>query len=247
MFQDPATKRAKMDQIQGPKSEFTDGSEPLFMMYTELTDYDDILVERRLKTIDNVVLFLRTSLSFSIRLTYQLQMTLFSAVVATLLTVTIPDLKRDAQDTSAFYLMNIYQLQVLSDSNTSLPSHPAQPPQFSAPKYAVWVNVLLFMSLCLNIFIALIALWIQGRVPRYLSDTVSPYLSPHYRAWMREILTSEFYDSRAYIPLMLMLWLSSSFFFSGLSVYLFNINRAVFGPILSCISLCFIIFFLAAH
>jgi Family of unknown function (DUF6535) len=169
-----------------------------------------------------------------------LQMSLFSAVVAALLSLTVPDLK---QDTSAFYLEKIYQFQVLSASNTSLPSTPAQPPQFSAPKYAIWVNALLFMSLCLNIFIALMALWIQRRVSRYLSDTESPQLSPHYRARMREILASEFYHLRANLPLMLMLGLSSLFFFSGLSLYLFNINRVVFGPVLGCICLCFIISF----
>jgi Family of unknown function (DUF6535) len=173
-----------------------------------------------------------------------LQMSLFSAVVAALLSLTVPDLK---QDTSAFYLKNIYQLQVLSGSNTSLPSTPAQPPPFSAPTYAIWVNALLFMSLSLNIFIALMALWIQRRVSRYLSDTESPQFDLHYRARMREILATEFYNLQATFPLIAMLWLSTLLFFTGLSLYLFNINRVVFGAILGCICLCFIAFFFILH
>ena len=82
-----------------------------------------------------------------------LQMSLFSAVVAALLSVTVLDIKQDSQDTSASYLENTYELQVLANSNGSHPFTPAQPSQFSAPKYAIWVNTLLLMSLCLKIFL----------------------------------------------------------------------------------------------
>jgi hypothetical protein len=49
------------------------------------------------------------------------------------LAVTVPDLRPNSQDTSAFYLRNIYQ--VLADPNvtgTSIPSPVAKPPSFSA-------------------------------------------------------------------------------------------------------------------
>jgi Family of unknown function (DUF6535) len=167
-------------------------------------------------------------------------MGLFSTAVAVLLTVTVPDLKQDPQETSAFYLDNIYRFQVLGDSNVSRPFTPAQPPQFSAPKYAIWVNTLLFMSLCLNIFAMILALLIRESVPQHLLVTESPKISPLYRARVREIVTSELYDSLAFWALRVMINLSAWFFFSGLSVYLFNINRTVFGPVFCCVCLCFI-------
>ena len=174
-------------------------------------------------------------------------MSLFSAVVATLLSVTVPDLKQDPQDKSAFYLENIYKLQTLSGSYVSFPSTPAQPPPFSAPKYAIWVNVLLFMSLCLNILIVLTALWIRGFVPGYLWIIGNPSFSPQHRARINDILSSEFSDSPAVSSLVLMLYLSPLLFFLGLSIYLFNINRAVFGPVFSGTCLFFIVVCFATY
>jgi Family of unknown function (DUF6535) len=167
-------------------------------------------------------------------------MSLFSAVVAALLSVTVADLKQDPQNTSAFYLENIYKLQ-LADSNASHPLTPAQP-RFSAPKTAILANALLFMSLCLNIFAAMQALTIRGFVPRYLLETESTQFSPHSRARTQEILASEWYDSKVFVTLAAILWLSPMFFFVGVSIYLFDINRAVFGPVLCCICLTFLVF-----
>jgi Family of unknown function (DUF6535) len=169
-------------------------------------------------------------------------MSLFSAVSASVLAVTIPDLKQNPQATSAFYLENMYKLQALASSDASPPVTLAQS-RFSPPQYAVWVNIFLFTSLCIDIFTAFMALWIRGRMRRYLVDTESPHISPHYRARMHEILVSEFYHSLAFIPLVVMLWLSPLLFFAGLSVYLFNVNRVVFGAVIGVIGLCFIAFF----
>jgi Family of unknown function (DUF6535) len=141
-------------------------------------------------------------------------MTLFSAVSASILAVTIPDLKPNPQATSA-----------------------------SPPLYVIWANIFLLASLCLDIFAAFMGLWIRGRVRRYLADTESPEIIPHYRARMHEILVTGFYHSPAIIPLVIMLWLSPLLFFAGLSVYLFNINRVVFGAVIGVIGLCCIAFF----
>jgi Family of unknown function (DUF6535) len=171
-----------------------------------------------------------------------LQMGLFSTVIAALLTVTVRDLKQNPQDTSAFYLNSIYnlQIQVLGDSNISHPFPPAQPPPFFVPKYAIWDNVLLFVSLCLNIFTAILALLLRESVPQYLFDTESPRITPFYRARMHEIVANELYHSRAFWALRVMMHLSAWFFFVGISIYLFNINQAVFSPVFCCACLCFI-------
>ena len=63
--------------------------------------------------------------------TRKTQSGLFSAMVAALLAVTIPDLKPNAQDTSAFYLENIFKLFANpNSSNASIPSALARPPVF---------------------------------------------------------------------------------------------------------------------
>jgi hypothetical protein len=167
---------------------------------------------------------------------------LYSTVIAALLSVTIPDLKQNTQDTSAFYLENMYKLQVLAGSNASLPSTPAQPPRFSAPKYAIWVNTLLFMSLCLNLFTAYLALWTRETLPDILLQIESPRYSPHNRARLLRILSSEWNSTLSFNVPFFSFLLSPLFFFVGISIYLFNLNKFVFGPILCCICLCFVAF-----
>jgi Family of unknown function (DUF6535) len=119
-------------------------------------------------------------------------MSLFSAVLAVLLSVTVPDLKQDPQDTSVFYLESMYKLQVLTGSTASLASTVAEPPRFSAPKSAIWVNTLLILSLCLNICAILLAMLMREILLTYLWQMGSPQFSPHYQARVNEILAAEF-------------------------------------------------------
>ena len=54
--------------------------------------------------------------------------------------MSVPDLKQNSQDTSAFYLANIYQ--ILTDPNVIIPRTPtpstmAIPASFSPPRYAL--------------------------------------------------------------------------------------------------------------
>ncbi|KAH9972987.1 hypothetical protein BGW80DRAFT_278189 [Lactifluus volemus] len=216
--------QAKMAHNWEPESIYTDSSGPLFNMYSNMTKNKDKNLKEAIHSMDSIILVT----------------TLFSTVIAALLALTIPDLRPIPQATAAFYLENMYKLQLLTNPNTSLSFTPTLSSQSSVSTNAILVNTLLLTSLCINIFLAFMALWIRGRVPRYLSDTESPQLSPHYRARMHEILSSGFYDSRIFVPLVLMQWLSPLFFFTGLSLYLFNINRVVFRAVLGCICLCFI-------
>jgi Family of unknown function (DUF6535) len=245
----PDASQAHMPQNQEPTSIFTDSSEPLFTMYLKKTGYSNKLVDSWTKYIDNVVIFVRIVFNLfhaASHIKLILQMSLFSAVVAALLSVTVADLKEDPQKTSAFYLENIYKLQ-LADSNASRSLTPDQPPLFSASKTAILANALLFMSLCLNVFAALMALSIRAFVPRYLLKTAFTQFSPHSRARTQEILASEWYDSKVFDALIAILWLSPFFFFVGVSVYLFDINRAVFGPVVGCICLAFVVDMLSTN
>jgi hypothetical protein len=63
---DPLSNLSQIAQIQQQKSEFTDSSEPLFDLYCNLTGYYTKRVEGKIRFIDNVVIFVRTSFLFSI-------------------------------------------------------------------------------------------------------------------------------------------------------------------------------------
>ncbi|KAI0293675.1 hypothetical protein B0F90DRAFT_1642276, partial [Multifurca ochricompacta] len=93
---------------------------------------------------------------------------LFSARVAALLAVSIQDIRPNPQDTSAFYLQSIYK--VISNASTTQAPTPltlANPPAFSPPKYAVWVNALWFLSFVISLTCAMLATLLQQWARRY--------------------------------------------------------------------------------
>jgi hypothetical protein len=73
--------------------------------------------------------------------TWQLQTGLFSAAVTALLAVTVQNLIPSSQDTSAFYLGNIYQV-LANTTHTPILFSVATSPTSSPPNYAIWVNSL---------------------------------------------------------------------------------------------------------
>jgi hypothetical protein len=86
--------------------------------------------ERTVIFVGNLCLYLHTDSPTKLIL----QAALFSAAISVFLALTIPDLKQNPQDTSAFYLENIYELQFLAESNGALPLAPVKLPGFSRPK-----------------------------------------------------------------------------------------------------------------
>ncbi|KAH9035985.1 hypothetical protein EDB83DRAFT_2677963 [Lactarius deliciosus] len=146
-----------------PHGNFVDGSGPIFSMYMEMaTEEDKKMAENWKADADGILIFTG----------------LFSAAVASLISVSIQDIRPNPQDTSNFYLANIYQ--TVADPNIS-GTLPTSPPQFSPPNYAVWVNSLWFMSLVISLTCALLATLLQQWARRYLKVTQSRY-SPHKRA-----------------------------------------------------------------
>ena len=145
--------------------------------------------------------------------------------------MTVQDLRPNSQDTSAFYLGNIYE--VLADPNvtrTSAPS-PAKPPPFSRPRYAVWVNSLWFLSLVMSLSCALWATSLHQWARRYIRLTQPARCGPEKRARMR----AYFFDGvdKMHVPwavegLPTLLHLSLFLFFGGLVIFLFNVDQEVF-------------------
>ncbi|KAI9432494.1 hypothetical protein H4582DRAFT_1795543, partial [Lactarius indigo] len=166
---------------------------------------------------------------------------LFSAAVAALVAVSIQDLRPNSQDTSAFYLQNIYQL--LADpnrSNVSIPPALANPPPFSPPIYAIWVNSLWFLSLAISLSCGLLATLLQQWARRYIKITQTRY-SPHKRARIRAFFAEGV--EKLHLPwaveaLPTLLHLSLFIFFAGLLIFLFNVHYTVFCTVIWWIGFC---------
>jgi hypothetical protein len=108
-------------------------------------------------------------------------MGLFAATIGTLLTISILDLKLNLQDTSTFYLENIYQL--LANPNTSdamIQSTLAKAPAFSPPRYVIWVNSLWFLSLAISLLGTIVAMLGQQWAYCYITAIWGASLMPLY-------------------------------------------------------------------
>jgi Family of unknown function (DUF6535) len=134
-----------------------------------------------------------------------------------------------------FYLANIYQL--LADPNISRASILAtqvQPPDFSPPTSAVLVNSLWFLSLVISLTSALLATMLQQWARRYLKITQPSRSMPHKRASIRAFFVhgvEKFHLPWSVETLPALLHLSLFLFFTGLAIYLFNINHTVFSAV----------------
>ncbi|KAI9429596.1 hypothetical protein H4582DRAFT_2134493 [Lactarius indigo] len=199
-----------------------DGSERILSMYLEMVlEEDKRLADSWEANADGVLIFAG----------------LFSAAVATLISVSIQDIRPNPQDTSTFYLSNIYQL--LADpnrSNVSLPS----PPPFSPPTYAVWVNSLWFLSLVISISCALLAALLRQWARRYIRVT-QPRFSAHARAHVHAYFAegvekSHLVQVAEACPTLL--HISLFLFLAGLAVFLWNINLTIFKLVLSWVGVC---------
>ena len=156
--------------------------------------------------------------------------------------MTVQDLRPNSQDTSAFYLGNIYQ--VLADPNVTLSSVPtpvATPPPFSRPRYAVWVNSLWFLSLVMSLSCALWATSLHQWARRYIRLTQPARCSPEKRARIRALFANgveEMHVPWAVEGLPTLLHLSLFLFFGGLAIFLFNVDHDVF----TCVFLWIVLF-----
>jgi hypothetical protein len=159
-----------------------------------------------------------------------------------LISVTIQDVYPNSQDTANFYLANIYQL--LADPNRSNFSLPSSPPTFSPPTYAVWVNSLWLLSLVISLTCALLATLLQQWARKYNTVT-QPRLGAHMRVSMHAFFSygvEKFLLPWAVEALPTLLHLSLYLFFSGLLVFLWNINLTMFRLVLAWVSICTVLY-----
>ena len=157
--------------------------------------------------------------------------------------MTVQDLRPDFQETSAFYLGNIYD--VLADPNVTRASPVAKPPPFSRPRYAIWENSLLFLSLVMSLSCALLATLLQQWARRYIRLTQLARTSPEGRAQTRAFYADgvdKMHIQWAVEGLPTLLHLSLFLFFGGLAVFLFNVDVELFTCVVCWIGLFLIVY-----
>ena len=157
-----------------------------------------------------------------------------------MISVSIQDLRQNPQDTSNFYLANIYQATINPNGPNNSRSLPSSPPPFSPPNHAVWVNALWFLSLVISLTCALLATLLQQWARRYLKITQSRY-TPHKRARIRAFFSEGV--EKCLLPwivdaLPTLLHISLFLFFTGLVFFLCNVNLTIFKLVLSWVGLC---------
>ena len=160
-----------------------------------------------------------------------------------MLALSVPSLQQNSQDTSNFYLANIYQQ--LNGSNPPIPSslvNPIEP--FSPTSSSVWVNCLWILSLVISLTCALLSTLLLRWARRYLK-VAYPRYSPHKKARIRAFYKNgveklQFSWMIELLPTLL--HISLFLFFAGLSVFLFSANRTIFKAVTAWIALCVILY-----
>ena len=157
-----------------------------------------------------------------------------------MISVSIQDIQQNPQDTSNFYLANIYQLLAEPNQSNISISLPTSPPPFSPPTFAIWVNLLWFLSLTISITCALLATLLQQWARRYLKVTQTRS-TLHKRARIRSFFAEGV--KKGLLPLAVealptLIHVSLVLFFAGLVVFLWNINLTIFKVVMSWISIC---------
>ncbi|KAF8462180.1 hypothetical protein DFH94DRAFT_677506, partial [Russula ochroleuca] len=217
----------------GPQKS-VDKSEALFSMYLDRSDEDDKKTTEKWKGETDAILIFTG---------------LFSAALAALLAISIQGIQSNPQDTSAFYLGNIFHL--LASATTVAPSPlsiPRFPPHlihlnFLRQNMQSWLfNSLWFLSLITSLTGALIAVFIQQWAHSYLRATGERH-SPKDRARIRAFHwegLENFYLHQVTRAVPILIHGSLFLFFSGLPIFLFNINRTVFNVVVTWLGLCLV-------
>ncbi|KAF8463414.1 hypothetical protein DFH94DRAFT_640437, partial [Russula ochroleuca] len=212
-------------------------------MYLDRSDEDDRKTTERWKgECDAILIFVsHLALEYHFRINTGAQTGLFSAALAALLAVSVQGLQPGPQEISAFYLKNIYHLLaiLLPPSPSSHPSHLIHLSSLHRNPRAVFVNSLWFLSLVMSPTGALLAVFIQQWARSYLHATQGRH-SPKDRARIRTFHVEgleKFHLHWVTRAVPILIHGSLFLFFSGLPIFLFNLNRTVFNVVVTWLGL----------
>ncbi|KAN0137372.1 hypothetical protein V8E53_004817 [Lactarius tabidus] len=148
---------------------------------------------------------------------------LLAATVAVFTGASVPGLKPDPRETSAFYLARASQMFAnASGVQIDIPYMPPDPAEFSPSRPAVWVNSFWFLSLALSLSCILLASSLQRWALRYGCTALD-------RADQRDEMRVTWLSR----VLPLTLRISISFFYAGLGVLIFDSLRVYLGILLA--------------
>ena len=155
---------------------------------------------------------------------------LFSSIVATFITLSLPQLSPDSNGQTVALLTQL--VNISSGSPVVVQNTP-----FKAPTSIVRVNVLWFLSLILSLSCALLATLMQQWARRYLGyaqNRGTPLKRVLIRAYMLDGV-EKFRLSRAVETMPILLHSSVFLFFAGLIDFLFTINKVAASFSLGCV------------
>ncbi|KAH9987554.1 hypothetical protein BJV77DRAFT_1186736, partial [Russula vinacea] len=218
------------DDLGGPsRPQSVDKSGALFSMYLDRSDEVFIKITEKWKGERDAILIFTG---------------LFSAALAALISVSVQGLQPGSQDTSTFYLGNIYHLLANTTSSQSIvPPTPSAPPIFSPQKTAVLVNSFWILSLLMSLTGAFIAVFIQqwAQVPPETQGLHSPRHRARIRTFHAEGVEKLYLHLGArVVPLLIQA--SLLLFFAGLPVFFFNVNHTVFNVVVTWLGICVVVY-----
>jgi hypothetical protein len=159
---------------------------------------------------------------------------LFSSIIATFITISLPQLSPDPNAQTVALLTQLVNISAeTAKISATLPSNPP----FKAPASIVRVNVMWFLSLILSLSCALLATLMQQWARRYMDYAQhgdAPRKQARIRAYMFEGVKN-FRMSQAVEAMPFLLHTSVFLFFAGLIEFLFTINNAVARYTLGCV------------
>jgi hypothetical protein len=168
---------------------------------------------------------------------YVFQTGVFSATVAAFLIESYKYLKPDPTDVSSRLLLQI--TQELAGISNGARLTPSPPDTFQIPRFAIHVNILWFLSLCLGLACGLGATLVQQWARRYLRLTMRPDTLER-RVRIREFLwqgVEGLHVNWVVESVSVMLHAAIFLFFAGLVEFLFAINDEVADVILVAVAI----------
>ena len=174
-----------------------------------------------------------------------LQTGVFSATVAAFLVDSYKTLRPDSTDVSSRLLQQITQ-ELAGISNGDRLTPPTLDDTFRPPRFAIHVNILWFLSLCLSLACGLGATLVQQWLRRYIRLTQHPD-APLRRVRMRAFLFKgirDFHVGWVVENISVMLHAAIFLFFIGLCEFLFTINDEVAEVIVVAVSILAVVYFI---
>jgi hypothetical protein len=155
---------------------------------------------------------------------YTLQNGLFSAIVASFIVVTYQSLQPDNTQLTVDLLS-----QLVAEPNSTQSSSPSNPQPFTPPNIAIRLNILMFLSLFLNMISVLASVLIQQWCREFMKYAY-PRAAPHKRGRVRTYLyrgLNQFQMRTFMYGVHVLVHLSVFLFFWALSDFLYTINTTV--------------------